>query len=53
MALLARAFGHFLAAVIAGRANVVAQVDFTGRRFNGQRWIAQKIVSAMHSTLGR
>ena len=51
--LLARTFGNFLATVVARRADMMAQVNFTGRRLNSQRRIGQKIVRTVHATLGR
>ena len=50
--LLARSLYHFLAAVVAGRADMMPQVDFTRCRLNGKRGICQKIVGTMHTTLG-
>jgi hypothetical protein len=51
--LLARTLGDLLATIIAGGADVVAQMNLTGCWLNGQRRIGQKIVRAVHTTLGR
>ena len=46
-------FKHLTATVKAGRADVVAQVGFTGGGFNGNAWNVQGIVRAVHTALGR
>ena len=51
-ALFVRALGDFLAAIVAGRADVMAQMRFTRRRLDRQRRVAQEIVCTMHAPLG-
>jgi hypothetical protein len=43
----------FTAAVKAGGADVVAQMHFTGGGLDGDAWNNQRIVRAVHATLGR
>jgi hypothetical protein len=50
---IAFAFDDLLAAVIPGRADVMAQVDFACSRLDRERRIRQKIVRAVHAALGR
>src|SRR5581483_4222310 len=42
-----------LAAVVAGRADVVAQMHFAAHRLDGKRGLLQVIMRAMHAALGR
>lgn len=43
---------HFTAAIKTVRADVMTQVGFTGRRFNGRSRSNQKIVRTVHAALG-
>jgi hypothetical protein len=49
--LLAFGLGDLLAAVETGRRNVVAQMRFTRRCFDGQRRCCQEIMGTVHATL--
>ena len=49
--LLAGTLGDLLATVITGWADVVAQMNFTGRWLHSQRRVGQKIVRTMHAAL--
>ena len=51
--LFCRAFGDLLATVVARGADVMAQMNLSGRRLDSQRRIGQKIVRTAHATLGR
>jgi hypothetical protein len=51
--LLASGLDDLAASVKAVGANVVAQMRFARGRFDRQRRVGQKIVRAMHTTLGR
>jgi len=53
MSLFALALGDLLASVVAAGANMVAQMDFSCGRLNGQRWRRQEIMRTMHTALGR
>jgi hypothetical protein len=52
-ALFALGFDYLFAAVEAGGRDMVAQVRLTRSRLNGERWIGQKVMGAMHAALGR
>ena len=43
----------FFAAIVARRRHMVAQMRFTGGWLDGQRWVGQEVVRAMHAALGR
>ena len=52
MSLLALALDDLLAAVKTGRRDVMTQMNLTRSGLNGQRRVGQKIMGAMHATLG-
>jgi hypothetical protein len=51
--LFAFCWHHFTATVKTVRAHVMTQMYFTSRWLNRQRWVSQKVVGAVHTTLGR
>jgi len=51
--LLALALDDFFTAVETSRGNVVTQVGFARGRLDSQRGSGQKVMSAVHATLGR
>lgn len=51
--LLALGLDDLLAAVIAARADMVAQMRFPGGRLDSQRRIGQEVMGAVHATLRR
>src|SRR6188474_1195763 len=51
--LLVLALDDLLAAVVAGRADVMPQVHFARRRLDGERRLGQRIVGAVHAALRR
>jgi hypothetical protein len=53
LSLLALGLQYLLAAVYAGGRDVVTQMHFPGSRFDSEGGIGQKVVGAMHATLGR
>jgi len=46
-------FQHFATTIEAVRADVMAQMQFTGVRLHGGGWVTEKVVRAVHTTLGR